>query len=350
MLVRAIGPRDSSGTVAHDHGGALVRALTGVDTDRLPEEKARGITIELGFAPLELGDGLRLSVVDVPGHEGLVRTMVAGATGIDLVLLVVAADEGVMPQTREHLAICELLDLAQAWSRSQTDLAAPELAELAAEEIGRWPPGSRGAPVVPALRRPARARELRDAPVARRSGAAPRTPRSGPRGCDRPRLRGEGVRHDVTGTLLGALAVGAAVEIFPAGLRARVRGVQSHSEKREHGEPGSRCALNLQGAPLAQLARGQIVSTPGALAPAGALDVSLVWLGTAPRAEGPVSVELSPPPASGVRGWRRSLGELVPADAASRDPRGGARRCCGDRFIVRGLRAASPRGRRWAAA
>ncbi|MEE8509134.1 MAG: GTP-binding protein, partial [Myxococcota bacterium] len=99
------------GTAGHiDHGKtALIRALTGVDTDRLPEEKARGITIELGFAPLDLPGDLRAGVVDVPGHEGLVRTMVAGATGIDLVLLVVAADEGVMPQTREHVAICELL-------------------------------------------------------------------------------------------------------------------------------------------------------------------------------------------------------------------------------------------------
>ena len=103
------------GTAGHiDHGKTeLIRALTGVDTDRLPEEKRRGITIELGFAPLDLGDGRRLSVIDVPGHERLVRTMVAGATGIDLVLLVVAADEGVMPQTREHLAICELLGLAR---------------------------------------------------------------------------------------------------------------------------------------------------------------------------------------------------------------------------------------------
>ena len=103
------------GTAGHiDHGKtALVRALTGVDTDRLPEEKARGITIDLGFAPLDLPDGVRLSVVDVPGHEGLVRTMVAGATGIDLLLLVVAADEGVMPQTREHLAILDLLGVSK---------------------------------------------------------------------------------------------------------------------------------------------------------------------------------------------------------------------------------------------
>ena len=109
-------PRLILGTAGHiDHGKtALVRALTGVDTDRLPEERERGITIELGFAPLDLGDGLRLGVVDVPGHEGLVRTMVSGASGIDLVLLVVAADEGIMPQTREHVAICGLLGVERA--------------------------------------------------------------------------------------------------------------------------------------------------------------------------------------------------------------------------------------------
>src|SRR5512134_2171360 len=128
------GPRLVLGTAGHiDHGKtSLVRALTGVDTDRLPEEKARGITIELGFAPLELAPGLRVGVVDVPGHEGLVRTMVSGATGIDLVLLVVAADEGVMPQTREHLAIVDLLAIESGVvALTKSDLAEPEVADLA---------------------------------------------------------------------------------------------------------------------------------------------------------------------------------------------------------------------------
>jgi len=139
-LARAEGADDRLvlGTAGHiDHGKtALIRALTGVDTDRLPEEKARGITIELGFAPLDLADDLRVGVVDVPGHEGLVRTMVAGATGIDLVLLVVAADEGVMPQTREHLAICDLLGLAHGVvALTKIDLADPDVVELAEEEV-----------------------------------------------------------------------------------------------------------------------------------------------------------------------------------------------------------------------
>ena len=142
------------GTAGHiDHGKtALVRALTGVETDRLPEEQARGITIDLGFAPLDLEDGLRVGVVDVPGHERLVRTMVAGAVGIDLLMLVVAADEGVMPQTREHLAICELLGLRGGLvALTKSDLVEPELAELAAEEVrellARGPLA--GAPVLP---------------------------------------------------------------------------------------------------------------------------------------------------------------------------------------------------------
>ena len=324
-----------------------MRALTGVDTDRLPEEKARGITIELGFAPLDLGDGLRLSVVDVPGHEGLVRTMVAGATGIDLVLLVVAADEGVMPQTREHLAICELLGLAHGVvALTKSDLAAPELAALAAEEVvsllAEGPLA--GAPVVPvSAQTGAGLGELRDALRKAAERAAPRTPRSGP-----PRLAidrafaARGFGTIVTGTLLGSpLAVGDAVEIFPAGLRARVRGVQSHSETREQGEPGSRCALNLQGVELAQVARGQIVSTPGALAPARALDVSLAWLATAPRAGGPVSVEL-------LAATCERRAHLAPIGAEELAPgeRGFARIHIdgeplpvlpGDRFIVRGF-------------
>ncbi len=129
------------GTAGHvDHGKTtLVRALTGVDTDRLPEEKQRGISIDLGFAPLDLGD-LHASVVDVPGHRRLVRTMIAGAAGMELVMLVVAADEGVMPQTREHVAVCELLGLDRAVIVvNKADAVDPDLAALAGEEArGSW--------------------------------------------------------------------------------------------------------------------------------------------------------------------------------------------------------------------
>ena len=266
-------PRLVLGTAGHiDHGKtALIRALTGVDTDRLPEEKARGITIELGFAPLDLAPDLRVSVVDVPGHEGLVRTMVAGATGIDLVLLVVAADEGVMPQTREHAAICELLGIRRGVvALSKIDAVEPDVAELAAEEVAELLRESllADAPIVPVSAVSGAGLDaLREALVAVIAGAAPRTPRSGP-----PRLpidryfAAKGFGSVVTGTLLGApLAVGDPVEIYPSGITSRVRGLQSHGADSRRGEPGTRCAVNLQGVEVGQLARGHVVSRPGAL-------------------------------------------------------------------------------------
>jgi selenocysteine-specific elongation factor len=288
------------GTAGHiDHGKtALIRALTGVDTDRLPEEKARGITIDLGFAPLDLPGGARAGVVDVPGHEGLVRTMVAGASGIDLVLLVVAADEGVMPQTREHLAICELLGVTRGVvALTKIDAASGDLADLAEAEVIEHLAGTclAGSPV---LRVSAVSGEgidaLREALAESVRSAPPRTPRSGP-----PRLpidrcfamRGFGAV--VTGTLVGgALAVGDAVEVQPSGRRGRVRGLQSHAVAMDRVEPGARCAVNLQGLEAAELSRGEVVTRPGALAPTGSFDARLAWLEVAPECREPASVEL----------------------------------------------------------
>ncbi len=291
-------PRLILGTAGHiDHGKtALIRALTGVDTDRLPEEKARGITIELGFAPLDLPGGMRLGVVDVPGHEGLVRTMVAGATGIDLVLLVVAADEGVMPQTREHVAICELLGIDRGVvALTKLDVAGPEVAELAAEEVAELlaPTGLARAPIVPVSAWTGEGLDaLRGALTQASEGAAPRTPRRGP-----PRLHVDrrfemrGFGPVVTGTLVGgALSVGEAVEILPAGARARVRGIQVHGGSAQRAQPGARCALNLQGVALDALSRGMVASRPDALQPTRTLDGVLDWLAVAPAAEGPTAV------------------------------------------------------------
>jgi selenocysteine-specific elongation factor len=289
------------GTAGHiDHGKtALVRALTGVDTDRLPEERARGITIELGFAPLVLPSGRRLGVVDVPGHEALVRTMVAGATGSDLVLLVVAADEGVMPQTREHLAICDLLGIRHGVvALSKIDAAEPEMAELAEAELREWLDASSlaGAPL---LRVSAQTGEglpaLRAALDELAGRAAARTPRSGP-----PRLwvdrvfelRGFGTV--LTGTLVGgALHVGETAELLPGGRRARIRGLQSFGEAAERVRPGARCAVNLQGISRDAVERGSLLSVPGALSPSETLDVELAWLpGAAPLGPKPAAVEL----------------------------------------------------------
>jgi selenocysteine-specific elongation factor len=289
------------GTAGHiDHGKtALVRALTGVDTDRLPEEKARGITIELGFAPLALPSGRRLGVVDVPGHEALVRTMVAGATGIDLVLLVVAADEGPMPQTREHLAIVSLLGIRHGVvALTKLDLAEPDVAELAETEASALVGASTlaGAPLVRvSAATGAGLGALRAALDEVAARAAVRTAKSGP-----PRLwvdrafemRGFGTV--VTGTLGGApLRTGDAVELLPGGRRARIRGLQSFGAASEEVAPGARCAVNLQGVAADDTLRGALLTAPGALVPSETLDVELAWLSDAPPlGPKPVAVEL----------------------------------------------------------
>jgi len=285
------------GTAGHiDHGKtALVRALTGVETDRLPEEQARGITIDLGFAPLDLEGGMRVGVVDVPGHERLVRTMVAGAVGIDLLLLAVAADEGVMPQTREHLAICELLGLRGGLvALTKSDLVEPDLAELAAEEVRELLADGplAEAPVLPVSSQTGEGIEsLRTALSLLARDTPPRTARRGP-----PRLAVDrsfemkGFGSVVTGTLVGGeISVGDSVEIMPGGTRGRVRGVQCHGEARQRAAAGQRCALNLQGVALHELTRGQTVALPESLPLSQTLDVELRWLASAPRCEGPTA-------------------------------------------------------------
>ncbi|MCH2172675.1 selenocysteine-specific translation elongation factor [Myxococcota bacterium] len=286
------------GTAGHiDHGKtALIRALTGVDTDRLPEEKVRGITIELGFAPLEIGHQ-RVGIVDVPGHEGLVRTMVAGATGIDLVLLVVAADEGVMPQTREHVAICELLGVTRGIvALTKIDIAEEDVAELAREEVSDLIEETElaGAPIIPVSSVTGEGiEELRESLKNLIEEAPTRTTRSGP-----PRLSvdrsfaARGFGSIVTGTLVGgSFSVGDEVEIFPAGRTGRVRGIQNHGVDAEHGAPGMRCAINVQGIEVSQLERGCVVSHPEALIPTCTADVKLWWLSAARPTESPTSIE-----------------------------------------------------------
>ena len=337
------------GTAGHiDHGKtSLVRALTGVDTDRLPEEKARGITIELGFAALDLPDGTRLGVVDVPGHEGLVRTMVSGATGIDLVLLVVAADEGVMPQTREHMAICQLLGVTRAvLALTKIDVVDAELAELAEADVLDQLQGTalQDAPIVRVSSESGEGIEaLRTALAEAAASADPRTPRNGP-----PRLpvdrsfAARGFGAVVTGTLIGGpLAVGNAVEVQPGALPARVRGLQRHGSNAERLAPGARCAVNLQGIEQDALARGQVVTLPGALEPAETLDVRLLWLEVAPRTDEPFSVELLTGTAE-----RRARVAPIGRDALEPGSEGFARihiegarlpALPGDRFVLRGF-------------
>src|SRR5438876_7455563 len=336
------------GTAGHiDHGKtALVRALTGVDTDRLPEEKARGITIELGFAPLDLPDGTRLGVVDVPGHEGLVRTMISGAAGIDLLLLVVAADEGVMPQTREHVAICELLGITRAIvALTKIDAAPEDVAELAEEEVAALLAGTRlaGAPIVRVSSVTGAGLDaLRAALAVLAAAADARTPRLGP-----PRLPVDrcfemrGFGPVVTGTLIGsALRVGDAVTLLPDDRRARVRGLQSHGVAVESVSPGMRCAVNLSGVALEALWRGLVLTAPDAIAPTNAIDARVEWLAEAPAIESPTPVSL-------LAGTAERLARIAPIGDPVLEP--GTSRFArlhlsepmallpGDRFVLRGF-------------
>ncbi|HYM57299.1 MAG TPA: selenocysteine-specific translation elongation factor [Solirubrobacteraceae bacterium] len=275
------------GTAGHiDHGKTvLVGALTGVDTDRLPEERERGISIELGYAPLALPSGRRLSVVDVPGHERFVRTMVAGATGIDLFLMVVAADDGVMPQTREHAAVLAALGVATGVvAVTKADLADPGRAR--AEAVALLP----GAELVTVSARTGDGvDELRGA-LDRAAAAVPG--RAGAPGglrlhVDRAfTIRGAGTV--VTGTLWSGKAErGGEVRILPAGRRARVRAVQVHGEPVERAEAGQRVALNLAGLGRDEVARGDVV-VAGDLTPASSfrIDAALQWATPDARPEG----------------------------------------------------------------
>ena len=274
------------GTAGHiDHGKtALVRALTGVDTDRLPAEQERGISIELGYARLELPGGRSLSVVDVPGHERFVRTMVAGATGIDLYLMTVAADDGVMPQTREHAAVLAALGVEiGVVAVTKADRADP--ARAAAEAAALLP----GAEVVPVS---ARTGDGLDALRAALERAVARLPgRAGEDGglrlhVDRVfTIRGAGTV--VTGTLWsGAATRGAEVVVLPSGVRTRIRGVQVHDQAVEQAEAGQRVALNLVGVEVREIERGDVVAAAdGELVPSFRVDAALAWADAARRPE-----------------------------------------------------------------
>ncbi|HVR70776.1 MAG TPA: selenocysteine-specific translation elongation factor [Vicinamibacteria bacterium] len=273
------------GTAGHiDHGkSALVRALTGTDPDRLKEEKERGITIDLGFAHLDLGPGRVASFIDVPGHERFVRNMLAGAHGIDAVLLVVAADESVMPQTREHFHICRLLGIERgAVVLTKCDVADEESQTVAEMEARELVAGS-FLEAAPVLRVSARTGEglddLRGALRALAGDVAER-PAEGILRLPVDRaftLRGFGTV--VTGTLVsGAVAVGDDVELMPSGRRSRVRGLQVHGRGVDRVGAGNRAAVNLPGLEVAHVARGDVLARPGTLRASRLLDVEIALL------------------------------------------------------------------------
>jgi selenocysteine-specific elongation factor len=270
------------GTAGHiDHGKSLlVKALTGIDPDRLREEKERGMTIELGFAWLKLPSGREVSIVDVPGHERFVRHMLAGVGGIDLALLIIAANEGVMPQTREHLAILDLIGVKRGIVViTKRDLVDDELLSLVRMEIEELIASTTlaGAPIVAvSALTGAGLPELISAIDKLLDATEPRP--------DLGRLRlpidriftMAGAGTVVTGTLIdGSLAVGQEVEIVPSGLKSRIRGLQTHKSKIDKAVPGNRVAANLVGVTTSQLQRGDVVTKPGWLPPTALLTVKL---------------------------------------------------------------------------
>jgi selenocysteine-specific elongation factor len=279
------------GTAGHiDHGKtSLVKALTGIDTDRLKEEKARGITIELGFAHLELPGGIRFGIVDVPGHERFVRAMVAGVGGMDLVMLTVAADEGIMPQTREHLDILRLLGVKSGLvALTKRDKVEREWLELVTEEVRDFVAGSflEGAPIVPVSSRSGEGLDELRAELSRLAALADEKRRDGSFRLPVDRVfTMAGFGTVVTGTLLsGEIRVGDELELLPSGREGRVRGIQVHGAKSEQGQAGQRLAVNIQGIDLDQARRGDVVVPRGVFRPTRAVDVRLDYLASAPRA------------------------------------------------------------------
>ncbi len=278
------------GTAGHvDHGkSTLVQALTGIDPDRLAEEKERGLTIDLGFAWLELPSGNEISIVDVPGHERFVNNMLAGVGGIDLAMLVVAADESVMPQTREHLAILDLLRIPRGLvALTKTDLVEEDWIELVTADIEDTLEGTvlEGAAIMPVSAQTgdglaelvaAIENMLKDIPAKRDLGR-PRLP------IDRS-FTITGFGTVVTGTLIdGYLDIGQDVELAVSGQRTRIRGIQTHKSKVSRAEPGTRVAANLIGVSHDQISRGEALTVPGWLRPTTAFDVHLRVLSDAPN-------------------------------------------------------------------
>ncbi len=273
------------GTAGHiDHGkSALVLALTGTDPDRWEEEKRRGITIDLGFAHLDLGEEVRVGFIDVPGHERFVKNMLAGVGGIDLVMLIIAADESIKPQTREHFDICKLLGIRRGLVViSKSDLVDAEVLGLVRLEIQEFVAGSflEGAPVVAASARTGEGLDELRRELRRLSVAAPSRPADLPfrLPIDRSFVM-KGFGAVVTGTTIaGTVEKESEVELFPLGKRLRVRGIEVYNVPADRAIAGQRTALNLAGADARQITRGMTLAAPGAFQSTTSMDCTLSLL------------------------------------------------------------------------
>ena len=333
------------GTAGHiDHGKtALVKALTGIDADRLEEEKRRGITIDLGFAHLQLTPSLRLGFVDVPGHERFVKNMLAGVGGIDLVLFVIAADESVKPQTREHFDICRLLGIPRGVvALTKSDLVEADLLGLVRLEVEELVAGSflESAPVVPVSSVTGAGLEELRKELARVAAAAPERNASGHFRLPMDRaFTVKGFGAVATGTLIsGSVAKEQEVELYPAGRRVRVRGVEVHGSQTGRAVAGQRTAVNLAGVDAAELARGDVLSEPGRFRAVKAIDCRLDLLPSAKPLKHRAPVHFHSGTAE-IEAEVRLAGQssVAPGSAAFvrillRDP---ALLLPGDRFIIR---------------
>jgi len=278
------------GTAGHiDHGkSTLVKALTGTDPDRLKEEKERGITLDLGFASLDLPGGNRLGIVDVPGHEGLIKNMLAGVGGIDIVMLVIAADEGIMPQTREHLAICDLLRVKQGLiALTKMDAAEKDWLALVQDEVRDFVKGTflEKAPIVPVS---AKTGENLDRLKQELDKLAKEVAPKSANGVLRLPIDRvftmKGFGTVITGTLLsGTVSQDQEVDILPKGITTKVRGIQSHGQSAQRAVAGQRTAVNLQGVDKDQLSRGDTIVTKGFFKTTRNVDCSLSLLPQASR-------------------------------------------------------------------
>ncbi len=278
------------GTAGHvDHGKtSLIKALTGTDTDRLKEEKERGITIELGFASLALPSGATLGIVDVPGHEKFIKHMVAGAAGIDVALMVIAADEGVMPQTKEHLHICSLLGITTGLvALTKTDLVEPDWLDMVKTDIADYLSGTflEGAPIVPVSA--VRETGIKDL-LAHINQTVLRLQEKTDDGIFRLPVDRiftmKGFGTVVTGTLISdKIRVGEDIQILPENISARIRGIQVHNLPVEEAFSGQRTAINLQGIEKSTLERGNVLVRPHTVQPTKRLDVAFEYLSSNTR-------------------------------------------------------------------